>query len=273
MEDISDGNRRDAAQRCQREALRHELPHQPAATGTERQSQHHLGSPRRAAREQQVREVGAGDEQQDADGGHESRQRRRELPALCRGAATAGPNLQTLIEELLPAIARRGRAIERLQVGLQYAIGLRLGLSGRDAWRQPREDMEPHRLVWWRLAQPVVAGNHARLQTQRYPGIRLLAVGFADEAGRRDADDRQRRLSNRQGLAEHVRASAEAPLPIGMADHHFAGIGAIDIGGKDPAKRGPAAQHLEEGAGHQARAYRFLSAAANPRLQRRQAAL
>ena len=159
-----DSNRGDAAEQCQRQAFRHELPDQPAATGTERQSQHHLGSPRRAAREEQVREVGAGDEQQDTDGGHECRQGRRELPALVRRRRDRRAESAD-VDRGTPACGcptqPRRRTIPDRIAG---PVGLRLGLSGRDAWRQPREDVEPHRLVRRRLAQPVVAGNHARLQ-------------------------------------------------------------------------------------------------------------
>ena len=59
-----DGRGGEAAGGGEHEALRHELPHQPAAAGAEREPQRHLGPARGAAREQQVREVRARNQQQ-----------------------------------------------------------------------------------------------------------------------------------------------------------------------------------------------------------------
>ena len=82
-----DGRGREAAGGGEDEALGHELAHQAAAAGPEREPQRHLRPPRGAAREQQVREVRARDQQQDADARQQRRQRRGQLRALGRGAA------------------------------------------------------------------------------------------------------------------------------------------------------------------------------------------
>ena len=95
------------------ETLGDELAHQPAAAGAEREPQRHLGSASGAAREQQVREVRARDQQQD----------RRRPPAAPSATWTAPArlydaprdavgDLQALIEELGAAFPGRGGAVE-----------------------------------------------------------------------------------------------------------------------------------------------------------------
>ena len=75
--------------------------------------------------------------------------------------------------------------------------------------------------------EPISAGYYAGLGAQREPEVRLLPARLADKAWRRDTDDRQRRFANGEGLAEHVGAPSEAPLPIGVTDHSVSGLGAI----------------------------------------------
>jgi hypothetical protein len=66
--------------------------------------------------------------------------------------------LETLIQNLAAAISRRCGAIERFQAGLKNRVGLRLGLNLGDAPFQPSEHIEPHRLYWRRIVQPIAAG-------------------------------------------------------------------------------------------------------------------
>ena len=65
-------------------ALDQPLPHDRAAAGAEREADRHFLLPRRAARQQQVRDVGAGDQQHEPDHAHQHQNRRRELLAQIR---------------------------------------------------------------------------------------------------------------------------------------------------------------------------------------------
>ncbi len=65
-----------AAGRREQHALGQELPHQARAAGAQRAANGNLPLPDRRAREQQVRDVGAGDQQHEADRGEQRQQRR-----------------------------------------------------------------------------------------------------------------------------------------------------------------------------------------------------
>ena len=92
-------------------------------------------------------------------------------------------------------------------------------LFPRRARREASHDVDPPDS---RLA---VAG-HSRFRTedrglerQRGGDVRVVVdLQRAGESGRRHADDRENRLIELEGLAEHVRAGAEA-LPVGVAEN------------------------------------------------------
>ncbi len=61
---------------AQHDGLCHELPHQPSAAGAKRRPHRQFATARRAAREQQAGDVGAGDQQHQRDGAEQHEQRR-----------------------------------------------------------------------------------------------------------------------------------------------------------------------------------------------------
>ena len=75
----------------QHAAFGEELTHQPAASGAERGAHGQLALPRRSAREQQVRDVGAGDQQDECDGAEQHEQRRPDVAGqlLAQGTTRA----------------------------------------------------------------------------------------------------------------------------------------------------------------------------------------
>jgi hypothetical protein len=140
-----------------------------------------------------------------------------------------------------------GSTVERLQTGHKGRVGLSLGLRNRDAGFQAAKDMQPHHLVGRRLLQPVGAGQHATLQSQRQPHIGLLAAGLADEACWCDANDGNGRVTDDQRLPNDIATAAETPLPIGVTDdrvRRFAGI--LDGCRKQPPDRWMDAEHFEK---------------------------
>ena len=72
---IGEEETRGAAQQREHERLGDDLPHQPGAAGAERGADGELASPRGRAAEHQVRQVGAGDEQDEADRAGQHRER------------------------------------------------------------------------------------------------------------------------------------------------------------------------------------------------------
>ena len=79
MAKCRDAQARNAAAGGEHQALRQHLTHQPSTPGTKRGTQPDLALSRRAARQQQVRDVDAADEQHQSNRGHEREQCRADL--------------------------------------------------------------------------------------------------------------------------------------------------------------------------------------------------
>ena len=77
MTECRNAQARNAAHGGEHQALGQHLAHQPSASGTKRGTQPDLALSRRAARQQQVRDVDAADEQHQSDRGHQREQCRR----------------------------------------------------------------------------------------------------------------------------------------------------------------------------------------------------
>jgi hypothetical protein len=72
---------------CHQEALREELPHDPPACGAERHLDANLALPCQALRQEEVRHVGAGDQQDEAERDEEGRGDRHRVEGLLDRAA------------------------------------------------------------------------------------------------------------------------------------------------------------------------------------------
>ena len=115
-----------------------------------------------------------------------------------------------------------------------------------DSGLQASEDMEPHDLVGWLAHAANRRREHARLQPQRQPDVRLLSAGFPDESCWRHADDCDCRAADGQCPAEHVGTAAKASLPIRVADDGGRRFAPVLGRREQAADRRPHAQHLEE---------------------------
>ena len=75
----------------QHTAFGQQLPHHTAPAGAERGAQRDLARPARGPRQQEVRDIGAPNEPDDADGAHQHPQRRLRLPVSrsCSGITVA----------------------------------------------------------------------------------------------------------------------------------------------------------------------------------------
>ena len=123
----------------QRAALGGELPGNPGASRAEGRADRDLPAPARGAGEQKVRDVGAGDREQETDGREEDEQRRPRVPDL-------------------PFMERRdagahepvGLGIETLEPG-RDRFELRLRGGGRHARGEPAHDAQHVRAAEARL--------------------------------------------------------------------------------------------------------------------------
>ncbi len=156
---------------------------------------------------------------------------------------------------------------------MKYRVGLCLGLGVRHSWSEPPEDVQPHHFFWRLFGEPIATRKHARLQPQREPDVGQLSAGFADEARRRDSNDRDGRAPDHQRLTEHVEAPSEPSLPVRVTDDRVRGLALVLGSSEQAANRWPYAQHLEECSGDKAPACFLRRSALDADLPGGQAAL
>ena len=212
----------DGAQSREHEALAEQLPRQPGARGAERQAYAQLVAPRRRAREQQVGDVGAGDEQHEADDDHQRGERPLIASAQSRAAGRRRVERERFLQVVLlvvlaPVLRHGGLAHLRLDAAQRRLRRLeRLVGSQTDHHVQP-----PVRAA---IERALLAANE-RLGAERDGDVERAPDVDAEEPGRRDADDRERHAFDHERPADDVRRAAEAPLPEGVADHRDRTIG------------------------------------------------
>src|SRR5207302_692483 len=115
------------------DALDEQLPDDASAGGAERRADGELAAPAYAAREQQVRDVGARDEQHGADGAEQYREREPVLPD------------DPLLQRQHANQARRVRLGEFAREPFADRAELGAGLFGRRAGREPRDRVDEMR--------------------------------------------------------------------------------------------------------------------------------
>ena len=186
---------------AEQQALDQQLPHDAPARGAHRVAHRDLARPRRRARQQQVGDVGARDQQHEADRAHQ----RQEHDADRAGVEAFVERLDDADGELLVAgRMRRGQALDDA-----VELGLRLRRRTTPGFRR-REHGE---------VADVAALLLLRRRDGRHP---QLGVGRELDAGRHHADDRRRLAVDADGQAEHAAIAAVARLPEGVAEDHDA---------------------------------------------------
>ncbi len=172
-------------------ALSEHLPDQPHAAGADRRAHHQLASARRRAREQQVRDIGARNQQHERHRGEQHQQR---LPRIADHDLLHRHNRDALLAVTERVLLAESRCDPR-------HLGLRL--RHRHARRQSAD------------AAVIVRG--ARLAFGRHR-IGIVDVGAFRIAHRRDADDRARALAERDRRANRPRIRSELPAPVRFGD-------------------------------------------------------
>jgi hypothetical protein len=186
---------------CYRHVLDEHLPADAPVAGAEREPRRELVRSAHRARDAQVREVRARDQQ------HEPR-------GHPHGAVE---HLRFVAEEELGV---------RPHVGLDAAIGV--GIRAREAARDRRELglRAGHGGAVGKTRHDEEAGRRAigRFSRARQRRPKILVLGKREALGHH-ADDRERGVLGLERLADDARAAAEAPLPETMAqDGHGRGV-------------------------------------------------
>ena len=137
------------SQRHQHDAFGQQLADQPAAARANRQPHRHLVLPRRGAGEQQVGDIGAADEQHDADDRHHDHQRLGVVAAELVGASGGGHERDAA--EVAALLARHP---DFRQVGVPQRFEVRARLLDGRAGRETPDHAQPPALLRLQTAVP-----------------------------------------------------------------------------------------------------------------------
>ena len=181
------------------------LAYQAKAARAERHAHGQLLLPRCGAREQEARDVRARDQEEQADCRHQTGERSAELIAQRREAGGRRFHLE-------PEVAQERRVFRLREIVAHWTIE-DLQLSERLLDRRVR--LEPADHLYLQRAGPALAWwLNDRLVRRGDPHVRLDADLQPEELTRRDSDDGQRRLVDRDRRAERGGIEVEAPLPV-----------------------------------------------------------
>jgi hypothetical protein len=186
----------------------------------------------RAPRQQQIGDIGAGDQQHQPRDAHEQPQSRGRL-GLQNGNSAAGRRYQDLLfADARPALRRNARLDGKPL--LQLSRDLRLNAGCPDFRFHPSDDVQPMET----LGQQCIRSIKERLGGQRQPEIRRIGnYTIPEKARRSDASNRVGGLIDGEGGADHRSIQAEMLLPGAIAHHrHRRGAGPI-VRGRNRASR------------------------------------
>ena len=202
-------------------ALRHELPDQATPPGAERHTNGDLLSPYRRARQQQIRDVRARDEQDQRDDDHQHEQRPFEFPAKARPACGRRLEAHELLGERA-AVARGHGTGEALfqppgQIGLKDRVRLcrcacLVCPRPQPADDAPARNVPPAHEAGWSIQQ-------TWHQTIGPPDVRIGTDLDTVKTSGRDAHNRERNVVDRDRAADDLRVAPEASRPESVAEH------------------------------------------------------
>ena len=240
----------DAAKDGEQARFPEQLTDQLAAARADRQPDGHLAGARGAAREQQVRDVRAGDHEHERRDAEEERERRLRLARDARLPVRARLERDRLALEARERLVAHPLLQRRFDVGDDLAVRRRhrrARLLDRHARLQPCEEVRP---VGAPVVEPLERLREAAHRDRREDD-RPHAERRSVEAARRDADDRHRLPVHCQPLIEDVRVAAEPPEPVRVAQHDHVRLARrlVVVGAEQPAERRLQREHVEIGAG------------------------
>ena len=178
------------------------MTHDPPATAAQREPDRDFLSPRRAAREQHVGQVQAGDQQHDA--GHSEKQRRQSLDVVAAGRTRAqGKTRKRFDHERLILLLDRPGLLEIRGQRLQRRIS-----RGRcHARLQPADEHElpAAAIIELALVPGLEIVRDLIVNPERQPDLRRENLRRAGESLRHDSDHGERAAVDRNGRARASR--------------------------------------------------------------------
>ena len=184
------------ADRGEQDALHEELPDEPAAAGAEGRADGDLASAVGGAREQEVADVGGGDEEHESHRAEQDQERGLDVARVARGDGGGGRAPPALV---LRIGAGKGGGDPRHR---------RRGLRDRHARLEPADHPDEPR--------PGVGGGRA---FEHEGGPHLGASGM-DEAGRHHAHDGVALVVEGDRAPDHAGIGAEFPTPQRIGEDH-----------------------------------------------------
>ena len=226
------------------QALGHQLPDDPRPAGADGHAHGELPLPRGGARQQQIGDVGASDQQNQPHDGHQGEQRGAILrPHL--GESSGGRFQKKRIPQILVLhiggeVARQGGAEDPGRDGAHTVAGLLNALARKHASQDAQPPLGP-------LVQRAVIGMEDRLAGDRDGDVET-PIGIQPAEPRwGDAHDFENMTVQAHGLADGVRVAVEIALPELIADDGDGhGTAAVFVTAEDAPGDGRDTQHAEE---------------------------
>ncbi len=212
------------------QAFRNQLPHQQETAGAHGQADRDLLLPAHGARQQQVGNVGAGDEQQHADDPEQDEERIGELFAQV-GKAIAGRGEDQRFSSEPGAAALRAE-LHRLHLHDQQTVVVgfhaRLRLAQADTGAKASHELQPDGAP---VVEPVPGGRHLRFHHGGYQDVDTCARVEAVIPGCGHTDYGHGMAVKQHGLIEEGGIAVEARFPKVVSEHDDR------MGGREPGHR------------------------------------
>ena len=195
-------------------ALDQHLLNEATPSGADRQPERHLTLARGHSGEKEIRDIGAGDHQQESRDRHQNPQRTLELAPQRGWAVCRRPDEELALEKSLEPfrrpigteLARRVLAAEVRERRLQHIPGL----LGTDVVGQPANHAKPVELEISKCPRVVHRVRHPQVRRPARLDARKLALGHAD--------DLELTLLQAEPAADDSGIAAEPALPVRIAD-------------------------------------------------------
>ena len=245
-----EGDAERAADQGEDQALGKELPDDARAPRTERLANSKFACACGRAGEQEIGDVGAGDEQDQRNDGHEDLQRLREFAPQRREAVGHGGERDVRPGQLVEISLAEVRIGEAARDLLQKQVDVGGGPLHGDAGFETAHEVE-------RLGEVgfvgVPAGRDGFGHGHGNPDVRSLADFGAEELRRGDADDIKDGGAKLEFAIENVGVAGEGLVPVGVADNddRMIALGGVVCVGERATELCLNAQHGEICAGNQ----------------------
>ncbi len=244
---LGDEQAGNAAHQSQQARLEQELPDHLTTARTEREPHGHLSAPCRRARQQQIGNVGTGDQQYDPRYGEQQQKGRARL--FVNGALSLHARRQRnlLGPEAGHAVVAHSFLQRRFDLGDDRpvdGIDRPLRLLERCTCLEPREQICP---VAPTVLEVIETGLHLTAHRDRHEDARCAAESRSVEAAGCNTDYRHLMAVDDHRLVDYTRVGAKAILPVVMAQHRYVvGANRLIVARHDqPAERRSDAEQRE----------------------------